>query len=534
MAKKASLEHDDLDDFEEENVVEAEADSDGPHEPAEPTAPTPPRGRNTGLTISLCVLNVLAAVTFFFLLVLDYQKRQDWSHAVFMNELYIAGLPLKEEDNGPSASRVTLPHQKLDSKKISEVFSLRGGKGGGEFWAIDEPLANRVEAKNLTASILKEYFGSLGAPVKTLEEEIARLKDKVPADIAGAAQETVAALKGKDDKAKRKLASAVLLPLAYDVYQVEKLDEKVKAAKGAALDALIDDAVQRRMLLDILAPCEVFRPGDVNVPFLDKAGDPDQFPLDELKKRLQKRFAIAVADKYDGSVHQGAEWDGEKRLSWEKRQTIGFLLLAIANVHKPDPSQPERTIPLYADAAAAGTPNLPRAQTVLGLYEFAAAAQNLPIAWQTLEQRIIQAIHVDREGFDLVFKDKDGKLKEMDGKPARSQAFIDKYETEIKRIQDLTAETKEAQGRLTDLRDQNKTAKKIFTDRQEHLAAMTKQLIEARAETARKIAELRELQRQLYRAQAELRDAGEQNTRLEQSIREAERNASGAKGAKTP
>src|SRR5207249_659638 len=101
---KVSLEEDDLDDnLDDDNIVKEE------EVPDEPEKEPAPRGKNTGLTITLCVLNVLAAVGFIFLLVLDYQKRQEWSHAVFMNELYIKGLPLKEEDEGPSGSRVTMP-----------------------------------------------------------------------------------------------------------------------------------------------------------------------------------------------------------------------------------------------------------------------------------------------------------------------------------------------------------------------------------------------------------------------------------------
>ncbi|HWY86708.1 MAG TPA: hypothetical protein VNX28_08285, partial [Gemmataceae bacterium] len=100
MAKKVSLEDDGIDEV-------ALADDDVP--PAEPPVAVEdeprPKGKNTGLTIGLCVANALAALAFTYLLVLDFQKRQDWSYAVFMNELYIQGLPLQEEDDGPTASR---------------------------------------------------------------------------------------------------------------------------------------------------------------------------------------------------------------------------------------------------------------------------------------------------------------------------------------------------------------------------------------------------------------------------------------------
>jgi hypothetical protein len=559
MAKKVDLEHDDIEkELEDEVVVEAEADdtdavevadvADGPGDAdnvddiAVVAEEPKPRGRNTRLTIALCALNVLAALGFTYLLILDYQKRQEWSFAVFMNELYIAGLPLKQEDDGISTSRVTMARQKLDSKQISDVFSQpqRGGKGGGEFWAVDEPFPTTIRAKDLTPAVLKDYFGSLGTPVATLEAEIARLKNRVPTDVAQVASDAAEAFKGKDDKAKRQFVAKLLLPLAYDIYQVEKLDKTLQAAKGAALDALLADVIQRRMLVDILAPCEIFRPGayktDKNFTYLiEKAGDLDYLKLDDLKNILDKRFAEAVADRYDGSVHLSADWDTEKRDSVEKRDAIGFLLVTIANLQKPDLAKPGTFEPLYPDGPGpAGTSNMLRAQTVLGLYEFATAAQNLPVTWRIMQQQLLKSIQIDRQGFDIVFNNKSGKFKELEGKLTRNEAFIDKHAAEIRRIQNLTLEIKKADNRLKDLQDQNKSVQKIYGDRAEHLKDMTKKLIAARVETAKQVAELRELQAQLYQAQVELRDAADRNDRLLKAIETRERSVKASKGAKTP
>ena len=538
MAKKVNLDDDDFEkDLEAEDVVE-EVESVDEAVVVEEAAK--PRAKNTGLTLALCALNVLAALGFTFLLILDYQKRQEWSFAAFMNELYIEGLPLKQEDDGPSASRVTMAKQKLDAKQISEVFRMRGGSGGGEFWAVDEAFPERIRAKDLTPAILKDYFGSQGAPVITLEAEVQRLKTKVPGDIAQVAGEAADAFKGKDDNAKRQFASKLLLPLAYNIFQVEKLDGKLKAAKGAALDALLADAIERRMLVEILAPCEIYRPGayrsDKSFTFLiEKVGDLDYLKLDDLKGILDKRFDVAIADKFDGSVHFDADWDVEKRDSVEKRETIGFLLVAIANVQKPDAAKPGQYVPLYPDAGAPqGTPNLLRAQTVLGLYQFAAAAQNLPVTWRIMEQQLIKSIQIDRQGFDIVFNNKSGKFKELEGKLTRNEAFIDKHWLAIKRIQDLTVEIKKADDRLIDLQDQNTKVKKIFGDRAEHLNVMTKKLIAARVETAKQVAELHSLQAELYQAQVELRDAADRNDRLLKNIEAQERSARSQKGAKTP
>ena len=95
MAKsKVNLEEDNI--AEELDEVELADDiPDEPHVPVEVAAEEPaPKGRNTRLTLALCGLNVVAALAFTFLLVLDFHKRQEWSYAVFMNELFIEGLPL--------------------------------------------------------------------------------------------------------------------------------------------------------------------------------------------------------------------------------------------------------------------------------------------------------------------------------------------------------------------------------------------------------------------------------------------------------
>ncbi len=498
----------------------------------EPAAKPKPKGKNTTLTLVLCGFNVAAALAFIVLLLLDYNKRHEWTYAAFMNELFIQGLPLQSEEIGISASRVSGARQKLSTKQISDVLSQRGGKGSGEaFWVVDEPFSNSITPQALTPVVLKDYFGNLGTPVSTLEEEVKRLKEKVLADIANAARGAAGAL--KDDDAKRKFASRVLLSLAYDVHQVEALDKKIKAAKGKALDDLIEDACQRRMLVDILAPCEIFRPGAVSAPLQNKVADLDKFKLDELQNLLRKRFDVAIADKFDGDVHLSKDWDAEKRLTTEKRATIGFLLLTIATLQKPeaDAKQPDNInyVALYPDGSGAGTPNMLRAQTVLGLYEFAAAAQNLPVAWDVLEKRMAQAIQVDREGYTFVYTDKGGKFKDSANKPARNDAFIDKHATEIQALRDVVLEIRKAENTLAALKVQNATAQKIYEFRAEQLKELTARLQGARTVTKAKVAELNELQKQLFQAQQVLAGAQDRNLSLEKAIQTEENKATGSK-----
>src|SRR5262249_33623090 len=98
-------------------------DQDAPDEDA------PVKARTSILTIILCILNVLAAVAFTYLLMLDYKTRQAWSYSIFMHDLKVVGLPLEEElDEGTSSSRLIMPKQKLDGGQLQAAHSKRGGK----------------------------------------------------------------------------------------------------------------------------------------------------------------------------------------------------------------------------------------------------------------------------------------------------------------------------------------------------------------------------------------------------------------------
>src|SRR5438309_87790 len=150
---------------------------------------TPP-ARTSWLTIILCFLNVAAAAGFVFLLMMDYRRRADWSHAIFMHDLKAVGLPLREEQiEGTSASRLALPRQRLESNQIKEAYTGRGGKSVSEpFQSVQESFQYRITADHLTPEVLQEHFRGAGEPVKTLEDEVDRVKGKLLGDIAEAAK----------------------------------------------------------------------------------------------------------------------------------------------------------------------------------------------------------------------------------------------------------------------------------------------------------------------------------------------------------
>ena len=64
--------------------------------------PLAPRPRTSILTGVLCVLNILAAGAFLYIMMLDLDKRQQWKQACLLLELATLGVPSEFEVKGPA------------------------------------------------------------------------------------------------------------------------------------------------------------------------------------------------------------------------------------------------------------------------------------------------------------------------------------------------------------------------------------------------------------------------------------------------
>ncbi|MBI3407484.1 MAG: hypothetical protein HY040_03900 [Planctomycetes bacterium] len=466
-----------------------------------PDETAPPQPKNNMLTVALLLANVVAVLAFVYLLVMDYQKRQDWSRAVFMADLNLVGVPQELDDQGPTAAYETLPRQHQSGEQLMKALNQRSGKSPDPIAPVDEVLQSDIKPKTLTPEMLKEHFEYFGEqePVKTLEDEIRRLQKKLPQDIEAAA--VGARDSAPDEAAKKKLLQEILLSLAYNVHQVDALAKKVNAAKGVELDEMLLDAAQRRMYVDLLAPMELFRAGETPSYAVQKVADLDAYKLDELKNLLDKHLT-GLAGKLDPSVQTGAHWD-----SIEKRRAIAFFLTDLAYLRKPNGE------PLYPNG-------LRRAQAIAGLYDVPAAIQNLTQTWNTLEQQVLHSIKTDREGMEA--KLKDAKIN--------IPGFVGKHQNEIDRLLDIKRSIQNAEERLARLTEQKNAAIALYKERKEHMDELGKAVSAARKETARQLSELRSLQKELFEAQRQLAEAAERNFQLEATIREKE----GLKGPKTP
>jgi hypothetical protein len=450
-----------------------------------------PKPKTSPLTLALCILNVLAVLGFAYCLLLDLEKRQAWSYAVFLHDLAIMGLPLQDEDTGSSASRETAPKPNLRSEQLHAAYQNRKpGMRVAETFQIDDPgIPARILPEHLSDETLKDYFGNLYVKtpdiVNTLEKEVGRIKASILVDIEKASRETVDAAKTPEDK--RQQLEKVLLPLACNVFQARELDKFMRAVEDARLDTVLAEAVQRRLILDILQPIEMIRPSDVLQPYLEQGGDLTKLTLKQLQDKLTARLDNAMT-----ALNQ-------KKDTIDKRANIAMVLFAIAHAAKPDGKF------LYSDGPE-------RTQLAVGINEYTLATLAYTEAERKLEKRMIQLISHDREGNQV----QNGEDVE------RTPGFIDYYPVLIQELRNVLGKVDQAEKRLAALKDQAAQAKKTLEDRQEHLNIMKDKLIRAREKTSKKLAELRLLQTQLFRAQLELTDAAEVNFRLEMILRKEE------------
>jgi hypothetical protein len=471
-------------------------------EPVEP----PLRARTSMLTMVLLVLNVLAVPPFLLLTFMDYAARQQWSYATLVNRVYPLGLPLEDDENAASMS--SQPRLRLDADKLKEAYTKRKPAGTPSvpepFQPVDtteESIRAALKPSQIDDAVKADLFKGLGPGVSTLEEEVRRLKKEVPEKIEEAAKKYVAGL-GSAEK-KKAAAEKLLLALAWSTQNVEDLKSKIDAS-DPKLDELVKEAALRHMLVELLAPLNVYRPAAVENFEVEKVVELKDgefvYSLAKLNELLGQRFDEAIAPQHLAVFQRG----DTKRDDIEKRHAIGFLLFSVSRLKAP-----ESTAPLLANS-------LERAQVVSGLYEFAQAAANYVRTLHVLESRMLYAIAADRGGY-LVF-DKADPSKVL----TRTNSFMDEHAADIQRLKFVAAEVRFTKNRLEHLEEQRKLYKVQFDKRAELLAEVTNRLVESRGETRKILDDIQRLEQDIFVAQKKLSDAAERNARLELQIVQSE------------
>jgi len=360
--------------------------------------------RTSALTIALCFFNLLAVLAFFYLLLMTLSRRHQWMDQAFYRSVAIQGRPLAVEANGLSDANALAPKETLDPEWLKAAYEERGGKKVSERFreaSLELQPILPQQTQGLSDEVLKWMFKEGGGtPVKTLDEEVARLKQELPGMIKKAAEG--AKEKFLSEKDRRDRLQKELFALAITTDQVAALDKAMQAVAPPDLAEVLIEASQRRMIADILDVMEEFRPwyegAGVDGNKLNKKTDEDSalqrlvalkplakglkpalsadrysVPLADLEARLQKRLDSILAAK---------DPKERPRNGLEKRRNLGFLLLALARVRTPDGTA------LYP---------MERVEIVSGAREFSHAADNmLLVLGHIIDKRLQVAIERDR------------------------------------------------------------------------------------------------------------------------------------------
>lgn len=460
------------------------------------------------------------------------------------------------EDDQPSLSNETRPVMRLTPQQVGDVFNKRPGAlkvPVKDFAPVEEPVPVRLRPRDMSDDLLEALYGpgvKESERYKTLEDAVKGLKESVPNDIANAAKEVKDAFKKKKDDEKRAFVQKTMFIMTYDpgeqkkaedlianaagqelddlvnralvqkclepialdfsdekdgrrIWVIDRIRDEAANLKGAPLEALVEEAAQRRIYYEILTPINAFRPGDLTKTEIERFADRDKIKMDRLKEVLEKRFDAAISGQYDPKEFMGEKYwvKGQDRDSIEKRRHIGFILFTLAHVNIPVLDKK-----LYPKG-------IERAQTVSGIYEF----NNASIAFvQTLLLRDRQRdarVKDDRDGIAFLTKDKT---------PSRTTSFIDQQPAQIDNMQRLVELVETAQKRLDEKKTERDKLKKIYDERLAQLKAVTERLLKARQLSNDLAKELREKQVELHEALLKLSDAADTNFRLEAEIRRLE------------
>ena len=493
--------------------VDAEVDEVAEQEPS-----GPPSAKTSKLTIALMLFNWAVVPIFFVIAYLDHEARARHSYVSIVNFVGVWGLPLRQEDDAESIYENTRPLLRMSNEELKAAYKKRGGTisiGTDEFKQVEEPVPLRLRPRDVTSDIQRELFGS-DAPVATLEDEVERLIKAIPDQVKAAGERVLQ--KQKDDVEKRDVVRKTLIRIAWNVWQVKNLEKKLAEAKGAALDDLVKDAVQRRIYYDILAPYNRFRPDDPAKPRVERLADLDQFKsTDQVKDLFVARMQSLIDPEFKADHFLGKDYEANKivfgkdesgkdmhsmlRDAVEKRQTIGFMLFALSQVTVPTLN--EKLLPKGVE----------RAGTVSGFYEFTNASIHYVKALALLEERRIEAIKADRQGY-LVLSKENGMT--------RTDGFIDEYERMVDRLVTADTQIKDKQDQLARYKTQREDALKTYAQRAQQHADTLAKLLKARQNTLAVAEELRKKQDELRKALEELSDAGEVNFTIEAEIRRLE------------
>jgi hypothetical protein len=446
----------------------------------------------------LAIFNVLAAIAFFSVAVLDYSQRQAWSFAVVRADTLILGLPFDENETTVDGDKRT---EHLDAKVLNEIFSNAGGipqptqlaevrrvKGIVDTHLAQSPSPDDIEAlrKDLVEGkpasagppptpavppVLPEKSKRLGSQIMQLMREIAleqRTKNR-PEIVAALTKELTDVQKKKSD-------------LDADILAFSKKDGLDAAAQGK-----LKDILQERRLSALLLPF-ASSSGEFE-EFADGTTSTEAKPLGGLQGKLSAIFdEVLLGQVKANELSKGAEQAGSthKIESDERKLATARLLFNLIGA-------------VPNSGYAAGAPGLQRVIAVCGLANTAHAIQAQTVASNKMAQDLTYTI--DRERSD----------------------FVTETHRLMGRSQDLADELRKQQLNLRAQEDLVSRQTDLVKALDANIVKLNEWLAAAKNSTQDRLAEQSAMEKSLFEARHMLRDTQALNEKLEQQIREMEK-----------
>jgi hypothetical protein len=442
----------------------------------------------------LAIFNVLAAIGFFCVAILDYSQRQAWSYAVLCADTLIKGLPLDENEVNLDGD---LRHKDLNEKVQSDIFTTAGANAQPTQLAevrrvkgivddylgqkASDPDINKVRAELVegmpangqqlaVAPVLQTRSQRLGSQIVQLEREIALEKRaKQPrADVV------TTMTKEHDDLLKKK----------------SEIDQDIQALtnKDSAALAKLEPIIQERKLAGLLLH---FASSGVEFEeLMDSAASSESKALGGLQGRIDALFDEVLTGQVKTKEiikGEGQGVAGAHKLNTDERKLAAARLLYNLIGVAPKTG--------YEDPAK----GLQRVVAVCGLANTVNAVEAQSQVLRKLAEDIAYTIERDRSEFVTQQYRVMGKAQDLADELRKQQLYLRAQQDLVSNQTDL----------VNALEANIKDLKKLIQD--------------AENTTQEKLIEQTNMEKALFEARKQLRDTQMLNQKREQQIRELEK-----------
>jgi hypothetical protein len=419
----------------------------------------------------LAFLNVLAAIGFVCVAALDYGKRQAWSHAVFLGDLMIHGLPLDAQEVGPDGNPLT---KRIGEETQRKLFERAGQPAVTTQEDEVKRVESRVNSAVAAAGDAKAQVGALGRILMPFAETNVQREQLFACFFWLGSPQNQKVLTDR-------------FQLAYNQANQKSREQPPAGRPKPTFDELFHDALEAQggEPAGPLAAAFVKAAAGGQKPFAQAFDEAMEAQRAELDGQLRALFAEASTGKRR-TANAGRGLDPS-----ERRRAVARLLFNLID------AVPEQAAPAQPEAFA-DTPRFRRYLTVVGLREavgaVAAQAENLT--------RIDEELAAERS-------------RDMGRFAKAHMARLAEVQQRAREVADHDADLQRKNAQLT-------AQEELVKKRQSEVESYRSELEGSRKETDARLKELRAMSQALFDERVKLRDATRENQKLEKDLHKLE------------